>query len=95
MVKESFPFKEKIISKNKKIRVFSNVLSENELKWHQDKEDRIIKVLNENDWMIQIDNKLPQKLELNQEIIINKNKWHRLIGGKTKNIFLEITTIKQ
>lgn len=93
MVNNNLPFKEKIISKNKKIRVFSNVLTENELKWHQDKEDRIIKVLNKNDWMIQIDNKLPQKLILNEEIFIKKNNWHRLIGGKTKEIFIEITII--
>lgn len=90
MVKEKLPFKEKSINEYKKIRVFYNNLSESELKWHIDKEDRIIKVLNENDWNIQIDNMLPENLDLDQEIYIPKDTWHRLISGKTKKLFLEI-----
>jgi hypothetical protein len=90
MVKEKLPFKEKIISQHKKIRVFYNNLTESELKWHIDKEDRLIKVLNQNDWMIQIDNKLPENLNINKDIYIPKDTWHRIIAGKTKKLFLEI-----
>lgn len=91
MVKEKQPFKQKSISEHKKIRVFYNNLTESELKWHIDKEDRIIKVLNKNDWKFQTDNTLPENLDLDKEIYIQKDTWHRLIRGETKKLFLEIT----
>jgi hypothetical protein len=47
--------------------------------WHRDKEDRIIESLEETDWMFQLDNQLPQKIE--GQIFIPKEIYHRLIKG--------------
>ncbi len=65
-------------------RVFDANVNESELTWHRDREDRLVTVLNENDWMIQFDNELPKKLNVNESIIIPKNTYHRVIKGKNE-----------
>lgn len=74
------PYKE---SKNGNIirRTFSHDVSESELVWHRDREDRIVLPLNENDWMVQFDNELPTKLMVGEEYFIPKNVYHRVIKG--------------
>ena len=54
------------ISDNKFKRVFSSDVSEKELVWHRDKENRIVEVMNDSDWEFQMDNELP--------ILLNKGK---------------------
>ncbi len=61
------------------IRKFSQDTDSEEFKWHWDEEDRIIHKVHETDWLIQLDNKLPQKIEDRTEI--PKGEWHRLIKG--------------
>jgi len=63
----------------KVIRKFSQDTDSEEFKWHWDEEDRIIHRVHETDWLIQLDNKLPQKIE--NKIKISKGEWHRLIKG--------------
>lgn len=77
---EKLPFKEKK-SKNLRLREFSERVESEELKWHFDDEDRMVKTLHKTDWMIQFDNKMPQKLSENREIFIPKGVYHRLIKG--------------
>jgi len=77
---EKLPFKEKK-SKNSRIREFSQDVDNGELKWHVDEEDRMVKSLHKTDWMVQIDNQLPQKLTENKEIFIPKGVYHRVIKG--------------
>jgi hypothetical protein len=75
---EELPFKEEI--KNSwYYRKFSKNLLNEELKWHWDDEDRLVVPLNENDWLIQLDDELPQ--EFNKPIFIEKNRIHRVIKG--------------
>jgi hypothetical protein len=75
---EELPFKEEI--KNSwYYRKFSKNLLNEELKWHWDNEDRLVVPLNENDWLIQLDDELPQ--EFNKPIFIKKNRIHRVIKG--------------
>ena len=62
-------------------RSFSKDVNENELSWHRDKKDRVVIVLENNDWMIQFDNELPKKFNINEEIFIPKNTFHRVIKG--------------
>lgn len=62
-------------------RTFSNLVESEELVWHRDKEDRIVIPLNENDWLVQFDNELPKKLNVNEEFFIPKNTFHRVIKG--------------
>jgi len=76
---EELPFDEEWISDNESIRTFKSGLFDEELKWHYDNEDRIIKPIDENDWKFQFDNNLPQKIT--GEILIKKGEWHRLIKG--------------
>ena len=72
------PFKE---IKNGKfsIRKFSENLSSDELHWHRDKEDRIVKPLNKTDWLFQRENQLPEPIV--GEIKIKAGEWHRVIKG--------------
>lgn len=76
----SLPFTEKKISHNVFIRTFSADLDTGELHWHRDHEDRIVIPIDETDWMVQLDNQLPIRLE--GEIFIPKGVYHRLIKGK-------------
>lgn len=82
-------YKEHKLSENSVLRIFSSELGADELRWHYDEEDRIIYILNKNDWQFQFDNELPMKLLMDGKIIIPKNKIHRLIKGTT-NLFVKI-----
>lgn len=73
------PFIEKQISENTFIREFKQETDSGEFMWHRDREDRIIESINKTDWMIQIDNQLPKKIE--GEIEIPMGVYHRLIKG--------------
>lgn len=75
--KENLPFTEKIIN-NETIRIFESNINELDLSWHRDNEDRIIESVGDSDWLIQLDNELPQKIN---ETFIPKGVYHRLIKG--------------
>lgn len=77
------PYNDENISEGVIKRTFSNDVSSGELEWHRDKEDRIVKAINENDWMIQFDNGLPRNIGINEEIKIPKETFHRVIKGTT------------
>ena len=61
------------------IREFSQNIDPIELMWHRDDEDRIIEILEETDWSIQLDNQLPSSL--NERIFIKRHQWHRVVKG--------------
>jgi hypothetical protein len=44
-------------------------------------EDRVVEILNDNDWKFQFDDQLPIKME--GTIEIKKGEWHRIIKGST------------
>jgi hypothetical protein len=73
------PFQETKIGDNTFIREFKQDTDSGEFMWHRDREDRIIESLEETDWMIQIDNELPKKIE--GEVFIPMGIYHRLIKG--------------
>ena len=75
---EKLPFKEKKIN-NWYIRTFPNIVKDDDLKWHWDDEHRLVVPLHENNWMIQLDDELPQLLE--EPLFIKKGEMHRLIRG--------------
>lgn len=78
---EALPFDEFIGENKNRIRVFSEETDEKELKWHVDKEDRIVKSAHKTDWMIQFDNELPEVLKEGKEFFIPKGVYHRVIKG--------------
>ena len=63
------------------VRRFSHDVDPEELKWHRDDEDRTVVPLNDNDWMFQRDNSLPERMD--KEITIARGEWHRVIKGST------------
>lgn len=73
------PFKEEKLDNNIFIREFSQDTDSSEFLWHRDKEDRIIEPIEETDWLFQLDDKLPQKIE--GQIFIPKEIFHRIIKG--------------
>lgn len=79
-----FPFTE-----NGNVRVFKSTVNELELVWHWDEQDRIVKSANQTNWMIQLDNKLPESI--NTEVTIPAGMFHRLIKG-TNDLTIIINT---
>ncbi len=77
-------------SGNVVVREFSPDVPFEDLKWHRDYEDRIVRVLEENDWKYQEDNKLP--VPLKGQIFIPRGLWHRVIKGTTL-LKVEITKL--
>jgi hypothetical protein len=79
MVKD-FPFQQEIID-NKKFRTFEENVDDEELKWHRDREDRIVEIIESQDWYLQMDNELPTKLIVGEKYYIPKGIYHRVIKG--------------
>ena len=82
------PYKETSLGDNQYIREFSSDVDDRELEWHLDREDRIVEVIENNDWKFQLDNNLPQLLK--ETIFIPKETYHRVIKG-TGNLKVRIT----
>ena len=82
------PFVSDKISEFVEIRTFLSSISEEELKWHWDEEDREIEAVEKTDWMFQFDNDLP--VEINKKIFIPKGVIHRIIKGN-EDLKLKIT----
>lgn len=74
-------YTQEYISHNKFKRVFSSDISENELVWHRDKENRIVEVLEDSEWLFQMDNELPIPLKKGVKLEIPKETFHRVIKG--------------
>ena len=77
---EELPFDEVNEGINK-VRVFSEQTNSDEFKWHRDREDRLITIIEGNGWGIQIDNELPKQLEVGKQYIIPEGVYHRVIKG--------------
>ena len=86
------PYSNTHINSNTFIREIKKDVSGDELVWHRDKNDRIITLLEGENWYIQFDNFMPEKLNKNEEIYVPKNTFHRVIKGTTD---LKIKIIEQ
>lgn len=84
------PYKETKLSDNTFIREFTQETDSGEFMWHRDYEDRIIESIKDTDWLIQIDNELPKKID--GKIFIPKGVYHRLIKG-TNNLVINLTKL--
>lgn len=91
-LEESFNgiYKNVKLSDKEYIRVFSSDIESNLLVWHTDLEDRIIVNMNDSDWLFQLDNKLPCKID--KEIFIPRNTYHRIIKG-SGDLVIKITKL--
>ena len=86
----SLPFKETLVGNNQYIREFNTDVDIHELEWHIDKEDRIVEVVENSGWEIQLDNQLPKLL--NDKLFIPKETYHRVIKG-TGKLIVKITKL--
>ena len=77
---DDLPFEE-VKENGIKTRLFKENINTNELKWHFDKQDRKVKVVKSNNWMLQMDNDIPKPLKEGQTIFIPKGVYHRVIKG--------------
>jgi hypothetical protein len=76
----NFPFTQEQFD-GKMIRTFSSDVDSDELKWHYDLNDRIVNVVGGDNWLLQFDNQLPEKLTPLKEYFIPKGVYHRVIKG--------------
>lgn len=93
---DDLPFEE-LRENEVKTRLFKENINSDELKWHFDEEDRIVKIIKSNGWQLQFDNKLPKILKEGEEIFIPKKVYHRVIKGSGDFIveIKEINKIKE
>jgi hypothetical protein len=69
------------INNGKILRTFKPDVEDEELKWHQDLNDRKVTILESGGWSFQMDDNLPNKLQIAEQIFIPKFVWHRVIKG--------------
>ena len=80
--KMDLPFEQKDISNEIKIRTFSSNTDIGEFTWHRDREDRVVELIEGENWYIQLDNELPKKLVKENKIFIPMGVYHRVIKGE-------------
>jgi quercetin dioxygenase-like cupin family protein len=76
------PYQE-ILNGNSRLREFKLDIDNDELKWHRDKKDRYVTILEGENWQFQKDNELPLALQKGDTIFIPKETYHRVIKGTT------------
>lgn len=74
-----FPFTQAQLGENKEVRRFSKDLSDQELVWHRDREDRIVRMVEGKGWYIQLDGQLPRRMRLGESYHIPAESWHRIM----------------
>ena len=82
------PYNEKQIG-NVIVRHFSCEVPSEEHCWHQDRKDRIVEVLDGNDWLFQMDDCIPVIMKRGDVFRIPAEKHHRIKRGTT-DLFLRI-----
>ena len=75
------PYQDLEITEKSKIRIFESNVDSGELHWHRDREDREIEVIENNGWMLQLDDELPVKMEIGNKYFIPEGVYHRTIKG--------------
>ena len=75
------PYQDNAISANHIQRTFAANINADDLVWHRDKQDRLIKVVAGNGWQLQLDNKMPFVLHAGLCYIVPKMLFHRVLKG--------------
>ena len=88
------PYVEKRLNESTLIRLFSSITQEADLKWHRDRQDRIIEVIHSNGWLFQRDDSVPALLSSGDILEIAANEWHRVIKGNGE-LIVKITEGKK
>jgi len=77
------PYEQKNLNNGVFLRTFSRDVLSEELVWHRDHNDRIVEVLDGENWEIQFENQLPQTLKVGEEYVIPAYTYHRIKRGTT------------
>lgn len=77
--KSIFPFDEFEISPQIKSRRFSRDTLSEDLVWHRDADNRIVRVVEGKGWMLQLDNEMPVSMAPGSLHTIPAGTWHRVI----------------
>lgn len=83
MVVNDKPYAQKNLNNGVFLRTFSKDTLTEELVWHRDRNDRIVEVLEGDNWEIQFENQLPQTLNVGEEYVIPAYTYHRIKRGTT------------
>ena len=75
------PFNE-VIKEKKRLRVFKENVDTDELKWHRDRENRKVKIIQSDGWELQMDDELPKLMNNGDTFIIPEGVYHRIIKGR-------------
>ena len=75
------PYDDEMVNEDVKIRTFDVNVNSDELKWHRDREDRLVEIIDGENWGLQFDNQLPIKLVKGESYIIPEGLYHRVIKG--------------
>jgi len=73
-----FPFEQEV-KDGVIFRTFNPDVETEELKWHQDLNDRKVTIIESGGWSFQMEDSLPTKLKNGDEFFIPKLAWHRVI----------------
>ena len=79
MEKETFQDTGRPYIEEGEIREFNDDVTQDDLVWHRDREDREVEVVGETNWMFQFDNELPFIME--GKFTIPMGVYHRVIKG--------------
>lgn len=77
------PYKQENLNNGVFLRTFSKDVLSEELVWHRDANDRIVEVLEGENWEIQFENELPQSLNVGEQYEIPAYTYHRIKRGTT------------
>ena len=93
----SRPYKEDIYTKygtkeTYRVRTFGTDIEDRELIWHRDKESRRVSVWSGTGWQLQLDDKLPETLEIGKKYEIPRLTYHRVLKGEG-NLIIRIENI--
>ena len=81
---QSNPYTQKQLTDESFLREFSESVESEELVWHRDRCDRVVKVIEGTGWKFQLDNKLPQKIKAGDTFTIPAKTYHRIHKGTSK-----------
>jgi len=87
-------YTQETISQNSFKRILSCNIDSDELVWHRDKKNRLVKIIQSGDWKFQSEDELPISLTNGMEIYIPKETYHRVIKG-CEDLIILITEEKE
>lgn len=89
----AYPFRERHLSPSRLLREFSRNVPSDELVWHRDREDRLVRAVKGSGWFLQLDGDLPRPIRLGESHYIPAGSWHRMLrspGADTLRLVVEL-----